>query len=214
MLVRRKRGVIVDEHPFEVLMGWGQSPATARYTLFSDAGDPVERLLVRRPADGNADYTYLAGPSLQPADLPALASPIRDTDVTWLDLTLGFLWWRGGKVTGEDSVRGRDCYVLVTPAPEHEAGPYRFVRMWVDRELLMMLQAEAMDEAGDVVRRLWIKSFKKIDDRWMIKDMEVQTYPGVTRTRVTIDSVEELRADGEDGTEDRSAASIPPDQGM
>ena len=67
--------------------------------------------------------------------------------------------------------------------------PYARVRLWIDEELRMLLQAEGLDAEGDVVRKLWIKSFKKVDDRWMIKDMEVQRYPIRHRTRLSIKEI-------------------------
>ncbi len=40
------------------------------------------------------------------------------------------------------------------------------------------------------IRRLWIDSFKKINDQWMIKDMEVEAEPVAHRTKLTIREVE------------------------
>ena len=43
---------------------------------------------------------------------------------------------------------------------------------------------------GELVRRFWIKSFKKVNERWMIKDMEVEGIPPVHRTKVSIREVD------------------------
>ena len=53
----------------------------------------------------------------------------------------------------------------------------------------MLLQAEGYSEDGNLVRRLWVKGFKKINERWMIKDMEIQSYPYRHRTRLRVREV-------------------------
>jgi len=61
--------------------------------------------------------------------------------------------------------------------------------MWIDANLYMLLQAEGYDETGDAIRRLWVRSFKKINDRWMIKEMEIQAEPAYHRTKLRIEAV-------------------------
>jgi hypothetical protein len=54
----------------------------------------------------------------------------------------------------------------------------------------MLLRAEGLAADGRVIRRLWVKSVKKINDRWMVKDLEVQQTPSPHRTKLTIHDVE------------------------
>ena len=54
--------------------------------------------------------------------VPPLTERIEDTDVTWMDLTLAYLWWPDGKTVGEEEVRGRACWVLDVPAPTNHFG--------------------------------------------------------------------------------------------
>ena len=82
----------------------------------------------------------------------------------------------------------RSCHVIDVPAPA-EMAPYAFMRIWVAKKHPMFLKAEAYGEDEDLIRRLYIKSLKKIDDRWMIKDLEVESFPIRHRTKLRIHDV-------------------------
>jgi hypothetical protein len=196
LLVRRRRGVVLRELKFEVALRWGSRPATAVYTILDAFGNELEQLRVTRAADGRPRFSYAAGRPLAETNAPVLSQPIQQTDISWLDLTLSFLWWKGGSLTGTERVRGRDCWVVTVPAPGRRDGAegalesrYSGVVLWIDRQMRMLLQAEAYDRGGELVRRFWIKSFKKVGDTWMVKDMEVEAAPPVQRTKLIVREV-------------------------
>jgi hypothetical protein len=191
LLVRRQRGVVVRNLNFNMTLNWGASPSTATYTILGAHGEELERLAVRRESGLEPEYRYASGPDLANTNPPSLYGPIQESDLSWIDLTLAFLWWEDGLVSAIQPVRGRECFVLDVNAPPSEGSPYRRVRMWIDVELRMLLQAEAFGAEGEPIRRLWVKSFKKIKDRWMIKDMEIQSYPVNHRTKLSIADIGE-----------------------
>jgi len=63
---------------------------------------------------------------------------------------------------------------------------YAVARLWIGKQQHLLLQAEGVDANGKVVRRLWVKSCKKIDEKWIVKEMEIQSYPVVHRTKLHI----------------------------
>ncbi len=147
-------------------------PTLAQYTIMDAFGRDREQLAVHRDG-GPATLGYQAGNPLANAPAPGLETPIAGTALTWMDLTLSFLWWPDGKTIGITEVRGQPCYVVDAHAPAGHIVPYASVRMWVDVKASMMLQAEGSDALGDPVRRISVKSFKKINAEWMIKDLEI-----------------------------------------
>ncbi|MDP6491064.1 MAG: outer membrane lipoprotein-sorting protein [Kiritimatiellia bacterium] len=185
MIVRKRRGVELARVPFEMAVDWGADPARFHYRVL-DAEGGVQRELALRMRPGGRPEPM--GESGDPIDLDSAIVP---TDLTWADLSLSFLWWRGGRIVGTDRVKGRDCYLVDVPAPEWgvDSTGYSRVRLWVDQSLHMLLRADGFDAADKQVRSLWVRSLKKTDGRWMIKDMEVQGYPSVHRTRLRIHSV-------------------------
>ncbi|NQU38898.1 MAG: outer membrane lipoprotein-sorting protein [Lentisphaerae bacterium] len=186
MIVRRRRGVESSRVDFSMQVDWGSTPAHFRYALYDADGDVEQEIAL--------DLQPGARPILSSSDgAPiSLEAGIGSTDLTWADLSLSFLWWRGGEIVGADSAKGRDCYLVDVPAPTWEGGPSRYhrVRLWIDQSLHMLLRADGFGADGQQMRSLWVRSLKKTDGRWMIKDMEVQGYPPVQRTRLRIHTVE------------------------
>jgi hypothetical protein len=166
-------------------------PRLARYTIVDAFGEQIEQLTVTREG-GKTSLAYEQGAASAPAPVPALGERIRDTALSWMDLTLGFLWWQGGTIIGREEIRGQSCYVLDRRAPNEAAMSYTSVRMWVDTRVSMLLQAEGYDKLGECVRRLSVKSFKKINDEWMIKDLEVEDTPARSKTVLRVRNVESV----------------------
>lgn len=148
-------------------------PREATYTIGDAFGKPLEQLTVLRDKT-RVSFLYLTGDPMRGAPAPSLDQRIQDTAVSWMDLTLGFLWWNGGQIIGEEENRGQPCYVLDRHAPVGGMAPYASVRIWVDKRVSMLLQAHGYDKLANLTRRMSVKSFKKINHDWMIKDLEVE----------------------------------------
>lgn len=191
LTVRKKRGVVIGDYLFEMLSGWGETPPWARYLIMDMEGRTLEQLKAIHRPDGGTDVEYTGGEAQKPVRLNDLTRIIENTDISWMDLTLSFLWWRGGSITGEEELKGFDCLIVDIPRPAGVGGEYALVRLWIEKKIKVLLQAEGYDANGRIVRRLWIKSCKKIDGRWMIKDMEIQGNPAEHRTKLRVDNVTE-----------------------
>ncbi len=165
-------------------------PQTAVYTIRDAFGKELEELSVVREGS-SVRYTYKNNGAESPAPPPG--QRIQDTALTWMDLTLGFLWWEGGRIIGQMESRGQPCYVLDRHAPAGSPSPYASVRMWVDQRVSMLLQAEGYNMPGDCIRRLSVKSFKKIKDEWMIKDLEFEDLPEGPRTLLRVRTADPVK---------------------
>jgi len=192
LTVRKLRGVVLAEEPFKLLMDWGANPPTAEVLLLDRAGTSlVERAVLTRLAGKPAQIKLFSGPEQKPVESPSYAGRIRGTDMTWMDLTLDFLWWKDVRfddVPRGESYNGRDCDILVTVPPAPIPG-CSAVRVWVDRQLKCVMQAQQLDPQGNPVRKMWVQRVKKMDDRWMIRDMEIETLNSGHRTRLSVDDV-------------------------
>jgi hypothetical protein len=183
--VRRRHGVPVGELDFRLEADWGGRPARMTGVLFDSDGRQVDALQVE----------FLPGeaPAIR-REKPPAGDVLADlADVTWADLTLAFLWWPGAQHAGQDTLRGRACTLVDIPTPPWAArtlgADFARLRVWVDDEAGFLMQTESFGADGTRRRRLWVRSLKKVDGRWMIKDMEVQGYPAVQRTRVRIRAI-------------------------
>jgi len=185
IFVRQRRGIPIATYGFTLDAHW-QSPATSvSYTILTADGTPLESL-VFQPAASEI-FTYRQGPQGTPAPLPDLTANIARTDVSWLDLTLYFLWWRGARYAGEDTVRGFHCHIIEVDAPTGQAhGTYASVRLWISSEQGLLLQAEGRDKDGNPIRRLWVQSVRQIGEQWMIHTLEIQQSDQIQRTRLQV----------------------------
>jgi len=168
----------------ETLLDLGGDPATVCYKISDAFGTPLEQMTISIAEGCEAEFEYERGNPLQPAKAPPPAEVIRDTDVTWNDLSLLFLWRTDGRTLRAENLRGRDCYVLAFPRPD---GGTKTI--WIDTQMLMLIQMEDADRAGSLQRRMTVKNIKKISERWMIRNMEIRDYPSLHHTLIRIDEV-------------------------
>ncbi|MFO7535089.1 MAG: outer membrane lipoprotein-sorting protein [Kiritimatiellia bacterium] len=174
----------------QLSLDYGGQPPQARYTIMDAFGEELEQLTILRPEKGAVTWHYAKGYPLAEAPLPDPRAVIQGTDLSWSDLSLSFLWWRGGRIAGLEKVLDRECLVIETPAPAGEPTPYASARLWIDRQYRMLLRAEGCDAAGKPIRRIAVKSIKKIDTQWMVKDLDVTSLSSALRTSLRINIVD------------------------
>lgn len=184
MDVRRPRGQTLHQYRFAMRMAYGQNPPEAHFTVYSNAGEFFRKLVVRRGTQPEAWFEDEAGERV--LDPPGLQDTIGHSDLTWLDLTLDYLWWLHPRVVGDARIRGRECVIVEVTPPTAEGPPLGRMRLWLDREIAMLLQAAQLDSQGREVRRMWVRSVRRHDDQWMIRDLEVDSTGTGHRTRLHV----------------------------
>lgn len=210
---RTKDGKLERRMNVEMLLDWQMDPPGARYTLRDSFGATLNHLALSWPAGNPAEFRFFTGNPLQAAALPNLAEPIDGTDIAWMDLSLAFLRWPGGITRGEEEVKGRMCYVIDLPAPTDAFAGCSGVRVWIDPRINILLRAEAYGMDDQRQRRLEVKSFRKINDRWFIKDIEIQSYPTRHKTILRVRDVQDRERkeylDREGGAAEPAAEEAP-----
>lgn len=169
----------------EMRLDWHGRPPSARYTIRDAFGDALEGLDILWRG-GARELRYFKGDPPVSAKLGDVYAPIQGTDIGWTDLSLSYLWWRGGRTVGAEKIKGRYCYIVDLRAPDAEAGEYAGVRLWIDPQIRIMLQAAAYDAQGQLVKMLEVKSFKKIRGVWIIQDLDVQSFPVRHKTTLRV----------------------------
>jgi len=190
---RNRRGTVQDEYRYVLEMRRNETPAKLCVTLKSKDGakDLQKATILREGA---------AAPKLELEDLatgqkttPALDDQVLGTDVTWLDLTLDFLWWTNASFEAEregETVHGQKCVVIVVK-PSAELGKVTGVRLWADRKTGCMMQAEQLGEGGKAIHRLWGTRIKKFDGRWSVSVIETESPGSGLRTKITVEAIKD-----------------------
>lgn len=190
MQARSPEGDVEKKIGVEMLLDWQAAPPTARYTTRDAFGHGMEHLSITWVPDQPVEYRFFTGEPLQAAPMPNLSDPIEGTDISWQDLSLSFLWWPNGETIGAEEIRGRPCYVVDL------ATDGLTMRLWIDPKIPVMLRAETWERKSaekDLVlaRRMDVKGFKKINDRWVVQNVEIQSYPSRHKTVLRVRDVQD-----------------------
>jgi hypothetical protein len=191
----------------EMLLDWQADPPTARYTTRDAFGHTLEHLAITWPADQAPEYRFLKGDPLQAAPPPDLSGPVAGTDIGWNDLSLSFLWRTDGTTIGAEDVRGRACFVVDLPGSNAQT------RLWIDPRIPILLRAETFNN-GERTRRMDVKGFKKINDRWVIHNVEVERFQPNHKTILRVRDVQDRSRKDYIKVDDAPAEDAPPVQGV
>jgi len=108
----------------------------------------------------------------------------------WLcDLGLEFFHWPGQKVLPHTTTlkRGREYTLLESTNPNPTTNGYSRVVSWIDKETGGILEAEASDATGKLLKDFAPKSFKKVNGQWELQEMEIRNVQTGSRTRLEFD---------------------------
>lgn len=103
---------------------------------------------------------------------------IRNTGISYQDLSLGFLYWPHPVIQGEEIVKTRPSWKIDLQAPASEP-LYGVARLWIDKESGAILRIEGYDKKGLLLRKFEVISGQQIDGAWMLKQMRIESFaPG------------------------------------
>ncbi|MEA2067732.1 MAG: serpin family protein [Verrucomicrobiota bacterium] len=199
--VRTKNGFTKTSLPVEMDLDWGASKPSASYRI----GDETLEI------NWNNDVpSYIFS-----NDRNTPSSDILGTGLTWADLSFSVLWWPDSQLIDEEKKINRDCFVVDVPVPETKkniaqrrkdvkrentppdelsaSAPLRekkssghTMRLWIEKKMGMLLEAQTLDVRKKELRRMKIKSIKKMDGMWVAKDLEIRNKATGTKTTLQI----------------------------
>jgi hypothetical protein len=82
--------------------------------------------------------------------------------------------------------------ILVRPPEKMKIAGLEAVRLWVEKGEGCLMQAEQLGKELKPIRRLWGTRVKKFGERWMVSVLEVETLGSRHRTKITVESLQEL----------------------
>lgn len=193
LILRSRKGIVTSEHDYKLVMRRSAEVALLTVRL-SPRGETNEiaSVTISRRAASKPDIRLM-----QNGETVTIGSPLErvlKTDVTWLDLTFDFLWWTNAEYEADregESIHGQKCMVILVKPPTKIDG-LSAVRLWVDKKTGCLMQAEQVGDDGKPIRRLWGTRVKKMDGKWMVSVLEVETLGSRHRTKITVDDLREL----------------------
>jgi len=114
---------------------------------------------------------------------------INGLGMAWSDLMFAYLWWPDPVSVERVERKARGCIIVDLIKPAADEAPYEKVRLWVDEKEYFVIQASAYNEKNELIKEIEGKSLKKFNGNWMIKNIEITTFPDKTKTKVIVRDV-------------------------
>jgi len=154
-------------------------------TVRWDFTDPPQTLLLhlgendsRLEEIGSKGSTRIRGARLD--------DKVRDTDISYEDLSLHFLYWPDAVIEGEQTMVLQKCWIVRVRPPAKNESQYGMVKLWISKADGALMQAEAYDHADRFARRFKVLSGQKTGDGlWMLKQMRIEAANPLRRTDFT-----------------------------
>ncbi len=166
--VRTQKGFTKANLPVEMELNWGAAEPSATYRI-------GEESLGITWNDDRPSYQFSNSEN-------SPTNHILGTGMSWADLSFSVLWWPDAKLVKEDKKINRECYVVDVPVPDSK----NTMRLWIEKKMGMLLEAQTLDAAKKELRRMKIKSIKKIDGMWVAKDLEIADKQSGNKTTLQI----------------------------
>jgi hypothetical protein len=125
----------------------------------------------------------------QPGLITDLYVPFANSDFWICDLGLEFFHWPEQKVLPKTTnlKRSRDYILLESTNPNPSTNDYSRVLSWIDKETDGILEADAYDAQGKLLKEFFPKDFKKVRGQWQVQSMEMDNVQTGSRSRIEFD---------------------------
>ena len=159
-------------YPVVMELNWGATPPEATYNIGKETMTIIWNN--ERPT-----YRFSNSKNTPTAD-------ILGSGMTWADLSFSVLWWPNSKLIDEGKKLDRACYIVDVPIPNSD----NTMRLWIEKKMGMLMESRTIDKKGQSLRRLKIKSLKKMSGMWVAKDLELTNYKTGKKTTLRISSLD------------------------
>jgi serpin B len=174
--IQAANGFTKTRIPVEIKLNWGEPTPSAQYTI------GPETLTITW--HNNTPHYTLDNANGAVADFDP-DSEILSTGVYWTDLSFSMLWWPDAIFIQEEKKINRRCYVVEVPVPHSD----ETMRLWIEKEMGMLMEAHTLNAKGKRIRRMKIKSIKKLEGEWMPKDLDLDNAASDNKTTLEINEL-------------------------
>jgi hypothetical protein len=102
---------------------------------------------------------------------------VRDTNISYEDLSLCFLYWPNATVQGEQIMLLQKCWIVRVQPEGRGDTQYSKVDLWISKKNGALMQAEAFDKGGKLARRFKVISGQSLGEGlWILKEMRIESF--------------------------------------
>ena len=152
--------------PFQLTM----SGNTVRW----DFSDPPQALQLRL-GEKEARLEEIGKNGPQKVSAARFDDKVRDSDISYEDLSMRFLYWSNAAVEGDQIMLLNRCWIVRVEPPAKNDSQYSKVKLWIAKNNGALLQAEAYGHDGKLARRFKVISGQSLGDgAWILKEMRIE----------------------------------------
>lgn len=116
-----------------------------------------------------------------------LLMPLAGSDFWLLDLGAEFFHWPGQKLLKREIKKGQSCDVLESRPAQVSANGYSRVVSWIDRDTGGIVQADAYDAKGKLLKEFEVREFSKVNGEWRVTEVQMRNVQARTSTLLVFD---------------------------
>ena len=155
------------------------------YQSMPTNGAPAETLIiVHSPGESNRHTFAVSGATNTAA---RLTQAFADSDFWLMDLGLEFFHWPQQRALRAEMMRTRPCRVLESATAHPVANGYSRVLSWIDNETGGVLQAEAYDQQGKLLKKFSLGPIQKVQGQWRLREMRIRNTQTRQQTELKFD---------------------------
>jgi hypothetical protein len=158
----------------------------AANTVRWEFSDPPQTLLLRL-GENDARLEEIGEGGAQKITAARFDDKVRESDISYEDFSMRFLYWPNAKVEGEQTMLLQKCWIVRVTPPAKDGSQYTAVKLWIAKNSGALLQAEALGADGKLARRFKVISGHALGDGlWVLKQMRIEaptTIGGRTQDR-------------------------------
>lgn len=157
----------------------------SRYPLELSMTQGVIRFVFRNPneilnlelGDRGAQLTRITAGARTEVSKANASALIRNTDLSFEDLSMRFLYWPGAQIVSKDSIMFQKCWQVRVTSPDRN-DPYQTVDIWVGKSSGAMMRMDAFNAQGRKVKQFLVR---KVQDSpkgegCILKQMRVESF--------------------------------------
>ncbi|MEJ6582228.1 MAG: outer membrane lipoprotein-sorting protein [Akkermansiaceae bacterium] len=142
----------------------------------------AERFHLRLNEKSQDLLEILASGKTRPFPDAKIAAPIANTDVSYEDLALKFLYWPNPQHAGEEKIEGQQCWRLHVANPD-KTGRYREISVWVTKNQRALMRVVGYGERPNggkgpppAIKQFEITEVMTVNNVYTVKTMKVSTF--------------------------------------
>ena len=111
---------------------------------------------------------------MQPLSNESLYDPLLPVlNYSAFDLAFQFLFWENAQYVGPLRVHGTPAHVYrLLPDPNQSPVPYSYLRIVLHAGHNTLMRADFFDQSEQLLKSLNVRSFKKVQDEWLVKEID------------------------------------------